>query len=188
MEVHKEVEMNQIEFEQTADIQEIEIEKPCLLKEIWDLLIEIMMALGMVIGIMAMIFALPAGMYVLFYRYCPGILRLMGIECASGRQLFWFLVKFGSIGLLISIGIIAISCVLAVVVKLVPCKFITLIGSVAVLVVHLMMIKHFQIGFLLHLAGQYDKIGITRGGEIFFFIYSVIITIIPVGALCMMSD
>ena len=123
------------------------------------------------------------GVYSLIGKVCPGILEIIGLRVArmGSGQLFEFVIKYGIIGLLINIGIIVASCLLILLVKVIPIKFLKVIGVIAVILLYFFMLQHFQINYLIHMIDQYDKIELTRWGEIFFYLYSIVGTIIPVG-------
>ena len=170
-------------MEQSQSENEEELkEEQSILKGIWKIVEFILLFGGIVGGFLGLVLVMLGGVYSLIGKVCPGILEIIGLRVArmGSGQLFEFVIKYGIIGLLINIGIIVASCLLILLVK-VPIKFLKVIGVIAVILLYFFMLQHFQINYLIHMIDQYDKIELTRWGEIFFYLYSIVGTIIPVG-------
>lgn len=171
-------------MEQSQSENEEELkEEQSILKGIWKIVEFILLFGGIVGGFLGLVLAMLGGVYSLIGKVCPGILEIIGLRVArmGSGQLFEFVIKYGIIGLLINIGIIVASCLLILLVKVIPIKFLKVIGVIAVILLYFFMLQHFQINYLIHMIDQYDKIELTRWGEIFFYLYSIVGTIIPVG-------
>lgn len=155
-----------------------------ILAGIWEIVGSILLFGGMLGGFLGLVLVMMGGVYSLIGRVCPGIFEIIGLRVAhmGSGQLFEFVIKYGIIGLFINIGIIVASCLLILLVKVIPIKFFKVIGVIAVILLYFFMLQHFQINYLIHMIDQYDKIELTRWGEIFFYLYSIVGTIIPVGA------
>ena len=171
-------------MEQSQSENEEELkEEQSILKGIWKIVEFILLFGGIVGGFLGLVLVMLGGVYSLIGKVCPGILEIIGLLVArmGSGQLFEFVIKYGIIGLLINIGIIVASCLLILLVKVIPIKFLKVIGVIAVILLYFFMLQHFQINYLIHMIDQYDKIELTRWGEIFFYLYSIVGTIIPVG-------
>lgn len=171
-------------MEQSQSENEEELkEEQSILKGIWKIVEFILLFGGIVGGFLGLVLVMLGGVYSLIGKVCPGILEIIGLRVArmGSGQLFEFVIKYGIIGLLINIGIIDASCLLILLVKVIPIKFLKVIGVIAVILLYFFMLQHFQINYLIHMIDQYDKIELTRWGEIFFYLYSIVGTIIPVG-------
>ena len=171
-------------MEQSQSENEEELkEEQSILKGIWKIVEFILLFGGIVGGFLGLVLVMLGGVYSLIGKVCPGILEIIGLRVArmGSGQLFEFVIKYGIIGLLINIGIIVASCLLILLVKVIPIKFLKVIGVIAVILLYFSMLQHFQINYLIHMIDQYDKIELTRWGEIFFYLYSIVGTIIPVG-------
>ena len=171
-------------MEQSQSENEEELkEEQSILKGIWKIVEFILLFGGIVGGFLGLVLVMLGGVYSLIGKVCPGILEIIGLRVArmGSGQLFEFVIKYGIIGLLINIGIIVASCLLILLVKVIPIKFLKVIGVIAVILLYFFMLQHFQINYLIHMIDQYDKIELTRWGEIFFYLYSIVGTIIPVG-------
>ena len=171
-------------MEQSQSENEEELkEEQSILKGIWKIVEFILLFGGIVGGFLGLVLVMLGGVYSLIGKVCPGILEIIGLRvaCMGSGQLFEFVIKYGIIGLLINIGIIVASCLLILLVKVIPIKFLKVIGVIAVILLYFFMLQHFQINYLIHMIDQYDKIELTRWGEIFFYLYSIVGTIIPVG-------
>ena len=171
-------------MEQSQSENEEELkEEQSILKGIWKIVEFILLFGGIVGGFLGLVLVMLGGVYSLIGKVCPGILEIIGLRVArmGSGQLFEFVIKYGIIGLLINIGIIVASCLLILLVKVIPIKFLKVIGVIAVILLYFFMLQHFQINYLIHMIDQYDKIELTRWGEIFFYVYSIVGTIIPVG-------
>ena len=171
-------------MEQSQSENEEELkEEQSILKGIWKIFEFILLFGGIVGGFLGLVLVMLGGVYSLIGKVCPGILEIIGLRVArmGSGQLFEFVIKYGIIGLLINIGIIVASCLLILLVKVIPIKFLKVIGVIAVILLYFFMLQHFQINYLIHMIDQYDKIELTRWGEIFFYLYSIVGTIIPVG-------
>lgn len=171
-------------MEQSQSENEEELkEEQSILKGIWKIVEFILLFGGIVGGFWGLVLVMLGGVYSLIGKVCPGILEIIGLRVArmGSGQLFEFVIKYGIIGLLINIGIIVASCLLILLVKVIPIKFLKVIGVIAVILLYFFMLQHFQINYLIHMIDQYDKIELTRWGEIFFYLYSIVGTIIPVG-------
>ena len=171
-------------MEQSQSENEEELkEEQSILKGIWKIVEFILLFGGIVGGFLVLVLVMLGGVYSLIGKVCPGILEIIGLRVArmGSGQLFEFVIKYGIIGLLINIGIIVASCLLILLVKVIPIKFLKVIGVIAVILLYFFMLQHFQINYLIHMIDQYDKIELTRWGEIFFYLYSIVGTIIPVG-------
>ena len=171
-------------MEQSQSENEEELkEEQSILKGIWKIVEFILLFGGIVGGFLGLVLVMLGGVYSLIGKVCPGILEIIGLRVArmGSGQLFEFVIKYGIIGLLINIGIIVASCLLILLVKVIPIKFLKVIGVIAVILLYFFMLQHFQINYLIHMIDQYDKIDLTRWGEIFFYLYSIVGTIIPVG-------
>ena len=171
-------------MEQSQSENEEELkEEQSILKGIWKIVEFILLFGGIVGGFLGLVLVMLGGVYSLIGKVCPGILEIIGLRVArmGSGQLFEFVIKYGIIGLLINIGIIVASCLLIFLVKVIPIKFLKVIGVIAVILLYFFMLQHFQINYLIHMIDQYDKIELTRWGEIFFYLYSIVGTIIPVG-------
>lgn len=171
-------------MEQSQSENEEELkEEQSILKGIWEIVEFILLFGGIVGGFLGLVLVMLGGVYSLIGKVCPGILEIIGLRVArmGSGQLFEFVIKYGIIGLLINIGIIVASCLLILLVKVIPIKFFKVIGVIAVILLYFFMLQHFQINYLIHMIDQYDKIELTRCGEIFFYLYSIVGTIIPVG-------
>ena len=171
-------------MEQSQSENEEELkEEQSILKGIWKIVEFILLFGGIVGGFLGLVLVMLGGVYSLIGKVCPGILEIIGLRVArmGSGQLFEFVIKYGIIGLLINIGIIVASCLLILLVKVIPIKFLKVIGVIAVILLYFFMLQHFQINYLIHMIDQYDKLELTRWGEIFFYLYSIVGTIIPVG-------
>ena len=171
-------------MEQSQSENEEELkEEQSILKGIWKIVEFILLFGGIVGGFLGLVLVMLGGVYSLIGKVCPGILEIIGLRVArmGSGQLFEFVIKYGIIGLLINIGIIVASCLLILLVKVIPIKFLKVIGVIAVILLYFFMLQHFQINYLIHMIDQYDKIELTRWGESFFYLYSIVGTIIPVG-------
>lgn len=171
-------------MEQSQSENEEELkEEQSILKGIWKIVEFILLFGGIVGGFLGLVLVMLGGVYSLIGKVCPWILEIIGLRVArmGSGQLFEFVIKYGIIGLLINIGIIVASCLLILLVKVIPIKFLKVIGVIAVILLYFFMLQHFQINYLIHMIDQYDKIELTRWGEIFFYLYSIVGTIIPVG-------
>ena len=171
-------------MEQSQSENEEELkEEQSILKGIWKIVEFILLFGGIVGGFLGLVLVMLGGVYSLIGKVCPGILEIIGLRVSrmGSGQLFEFVIKYGIIGLLINIGIIVASCLLILLVKVIPIKFLKVIGVIAVILLYFFMLQHFQINYLIHMIDQYDKIELTRWGEIFFYLYSIVGTIIPVG-------
>lgn len=171
-------------MEQSQSENEEELkEEQSILKGIWKIVEFILLFGGIVGGFLGLVLVMLGGVYSLIGKVCPGILEIIGLRVArmGSGQLFEFVIKYGIIGLLINIEIIVASCLLILLVKVIPIKFLKVIGVIAVILLYFFMLQHFQINYLIHMIDQYDKIELTRWGEIFFYLYSIVGTIIPVG-------
>ena len=171
-------------MEQSQSENEEELkEEQSILKGIWKIVEFILLFGGIVGGFLGLVLVMLGGVYSLIGKVCPGILEIIGLRVArmGSGQLFEFVIKYGIIGLLINIGIIVASCLLILLVKVIPIQFLKVIGVIAVILLYFFMLQHFQINYLIHMIDQYDKIELTRWGEIFFYLYSIVGTIIPVG-------
>ena len=171
-------------MEQSQSENEEELkEEQSIMKGIWKIVEFILLFGGIVGGFLGLVLVMLGGVYSLIGKVCPGILEIIGLRVArmGSGQLFEFVIKYGIIGLLINIGIIVASCLLILLVKVIPIKFLKVIGVIAVILLYFFMLQHFQINYLIHMIDQYDKIELTRWGEIFFYLYSIVGTIIPVG-------
>ena len=171
-------------MEQSQSENEEELkEEQSILKGIWKIVEFILLFGGIVGGFLGLVLVMLGGVYSLIGKVCPGILEIIGLRVArmGSGQLFELVIKYGIIGLLINIGIIVASCLLILLVKVIPIKFLKVIGVIAVILLYFFMLQHFQINYLIHMIDQYDKIELTRWGEIFFYLYSIVGTIIPVG-------
>ena len=171
-----------MEQRQSENEEELK-EEQSILKGIWKIVEFILLFGGIVGGFLGLVLVMLGGVYSLIGKVCPGILEIIGLRVArmGSGQLFEFVIKYGIIGLLINIGIIVASCLLILLVKVIPIKFLKVIGVIAVILLYFFMLQHFQINYLIHMIDQYDKIELTRWGEIFFYLYSIVGTIIPVG-------
>lgn len=175
-----------MEQSQSENEEELKEEKSILkgiLTGIWEIVEFILLFGGIVGGFLGLVLVMLGGVYSLIGKVCPGILEIIGLRVArmGSGQLFEFVIKYGIIGLLINIGIIVASCLLILLVKVIPINFLKVIGVIAVILLYFFMLQHFQINYLIHMIDQYDKIELTRWGEIFFYLYSIVGTIIPVG-------
>ena len=174
--------VDNMEQSQSENEEELK-EEQSILKGIWKIVEFILLFGGIVGGFLGLVLVMLGGVYSLFGKVCPGILEIIGLRVArmGSGQLFEFVIKYGIIGLLINIGIIVASCLLILLVKVIPIKFLKVIGVIAVILLYFFMLQHFQINYLIHMIDQYDKIELTRWGEIYFYLYSIVGTIIPVG-------
>ena len=161
-------------MEQSQSENEEELkEEQSILKGIWKIVEFILLFGGIVGGFLGLVLVMLGGVYSLIGKVCPGILEIIGLRVArmGSGQLFEFVIKYGIIGLLINIGIIVASCLLILLVKVIPIKFLKVIGVIAVILLYFFMLQHFKINYLIHMIDQYDKIELTRWGEIFFYLY-----------------
>ena len=175
--------MEQSKSENEEELKEEQSILVGILTGIWEIVESILIFGGIVGGFLGLVLVMMGGVYSLIGKVCPGLLEIIGLRVTrmGSGQLFEFVIKYGIIGLLINIGIIVASCLLILLVKVIPIKFLKVMGVIAVILLYFFMLQHFQMNCLIHMIDQYDKIELTRWGEIFFYLYSIVGTIIPVG-------
>ena len=113
-------------MEQSQSENEEELkEEQSILKGIWKIVEFILLFGGIVGGFLGLVLVMLGGVYSLIGKVCPGILEIIGLRVArmGSGQLFEFVIKYGIIGLLINIGIIVASCLLILLVKVIPIIF-----------------------------------------------------------------